>query len=119
MGITLILLSGLCYVSRQRSEAIRAQAVENNNVKANQLKAEIDRRIAMGAAEAEVVAFLRARHPNHISFLAGRRNEYFVPVGSEPSNVWYCGSIQAGVMLRCEGGRLINTEIARWSNDCL
>ena len=119
IAVALILLSGLAYVYKQRNEGFRLRAVEANNVKAHQLKAEIDRRFAIGTSEAKVVTFLRAAHPDHRIFPGANRNEFFAPVGFEPSNVWFCGSFQAGVMLRCHDGRLISTEITRWSADCL
>jgi hypothetical protein len=49
--VALVLISGLAYVSRQRSEAPRVRAVEANTVKAHQIKTEIERRFAMGTPE--------------------------------------------------------------------
>lgn len=117
--VALILAAGLLYVSRQRDEAIRMVAVEANNAKALELQNEIARRFAIGTPESQIVEFMRKEHPGYQTMTLGDRTEYWVPIGKEPSGVWYCGSFTAYVAVECAGARLTRTRIARWSADCL
>jgi hypothetical protein len=119
LTVALVLISGLAYVGRQRSEAHRMQVVEINNVKALQVKADIERRFAIGTAEAELVEFLRNEYRGFQTMHIGGQTEYWVPIGREPSGVWYCGSFTAYVAFEFVGARLTGTRITRWSADCL
>jgi hypothetical protein len=107
------------YGWRHYRESVRLGAVAENTIKAQKLQSEIDKRVPAGTSESEVLDFLRKEHPSFITWPSGVRTDYGVSVGHEPSNVWYCGSFTAYVTLHCEDRRLVRTEIARWSSDCL
>jgi hypothetical protein len=104
---------------RAVAENIRRRAVAENTTKALQLKVLIDRRFPLGSAESQVVRFLQQEHPEHVSWPATTSSEYRVPVGEEPSDVWYCGSWTRGVRLRFESGKLAQSVVDRWSVNCL
>ena len=90
-----------------------------NTAKAETLKGAIDRRFLTGALESDVVEALKSEYPGHVAWRASNWTEYGLPVGDEPSDVWYCGSRTRGVKLRFESGRLVSTVVERWSNDCM
>jgi hypothetical protein len=83
-----------------------------------QIKREIDQRFPLGTPQAAIVEFLRTEHPS-FQTMTGSQTEYWIPVGREPSGVWYCGSFTAYVALECAGARLSGTRITRWSADCV
>jgi hypothetical protein len=98
---------------------LQARAVAANTAKAETLKGAIDRRFLPGALESHVVEALKSEYPGHVTWPASNWTEYGLPVGDEPSDVWYCGSWTRGVKLRFESGRLVSTVVERWSNDCM
>jgi len=104
---------------RHHRADIRLRAVAENTAKGEELKEALDRRFPIGASEAEVLDFLQRAHPDFRTFPSTARTEYWVPVGIEPSNVWYCRSTTAYVVLRFEARQLVRSEIGRWSADCL
>lgn len=97
----------------------RLQAVAENTAKAETLKVVLDRRFPAGTLESDLVPILREEYPNHVMSPATGSTEYGLPVGDEPSDVWYCGSWTRGVRLRFEAGRLASIRVERWSVDCL
>ena len=97
----------------------RLQFVAENTTKAEKLKIAIDRRLAPGALESDVVPVLKRHYPGYTEWPGANATEYGLPVGDEPSDVWYCGSWTRGVKLRFESGRLVSTSVERWSLDCL
>ena len=119
LAVALVLISGLAYVSRQHSEARRMEIVEANNVKALAMKAAIEHRFPLGTPESQIVEFLRKEHPNFQTMGTPVKSEYWVPVGKEPSGVWYCGSFTAYVALEFSGERFAGAQLTRWSADCL
>jgi hypothetical protein len=104
---------------RDHSEDVRVRTVAANTAKAQELKAALARRFTVGTSEAEVLEVLRREHPNFLTFPTSVETAYAVPVGNEPSNVWYCGSTTAYVRVLFRAGQLVRTEIERWSTDCL
>ena len=104
---------------RDHREAVRMRAVAANTAKAQELKAGLDRRFTVGTSEAQVLEALRREYPDFLTFPSSVETAYSVPVGNEPSDVWYCGSTSAYVRMLFRAGRLIRTEIERWSGDCL
>jgi|SRR6185503_7303092 len=103
----------------QYRERLRVRVVAENTTKAQELKSAIDGQFPSGSAESVVVTFLQKAHPGYVRWPAGNWTEYGLPVGNEPSDVWYCGSWTRGVKLRFESGRLVRTAVERWSFDCL
>jgi hypothetical protein len=61
------------------------------------------------------VEALNSEYPGHVTWPASNWTEYGLPVGDEPSDVWYCGSWTHGVKLRFESGRLVSTLVERRS----
>jgi hypothetical protein len=118
LGIAVVILVG-ALVWRQGREDARLRVVAENTQKAQALKAQIDMRFPIGTSESLVAAFLEKEHSGYTQWPATSRTEYGVPVGDEPSEVWYCGSWTRGVRLRFESGQLVGTAIERWSADCL
>ncbi len=97
----------------------RRQAVAENTAKTEKMKIAIDQRFAPGALESDVVPVLKRDYPGYAAWAGATASEYSLPVGDEPSDVWYCGSWTRGVKLRFEAGRLVSTSVERWSFDCL
>jgi len=116
VGIVVILAVGLGW---QRRENHRLRVAAENTRKAQELKSAIDRRFPVGTSEADVATFLQNQHSGYTRFQSGNRTEYRLPVGDEPSDEWYCGSWTRGVKLRFESGRLVLTNVDRWSADCI
>lgn len=114
----ILVLAAAWWASQQRRETVRLRVVAANDAKAQELMRDIDRRFAVGTSETQILEFLRREHPDYGTVPSGTRTEYWVPIGQEPSNVWYCGSFMAYVSLECVGGRFSRTRITRWSNDC-
>jgi hypothetical protein len=109
-------LSGLAWQHRER---VRLQIVAENARKAEALKSALDARFPVGTPESDVVAVLDKERPGYARAPGGSWVDYAVPVGTEPSDVWYCGSWTRGVMLHFESGRLVRSTVTRWSVDCL
>jgi hypothetical protein len=86
------------------------------NAKAHALKVDLDRNFPVGAPQSDVVDFLR-KQPTH--WRSEPENRYWLSVGTGPSDVWYCGSVDIGIWAKFERGRLISTEVGTWSLDCL
>jgi hypothetical protein len=103
----------------RHAEATRLAAVALNDEKARTLTAHLRQQLRTGSSEAEVVAYLTSNHPQYLTFPAHTKTSYAIPVGSEPSAVWYCGSFTAYVELVVESGGLSRFDTMRWSNDCL
>ena len=97
----------------------RRQAVAQNTVRAEKLKSVIDQRLPPGTLESDAVSALKRDYPGYVVWPGANAIEYALPVGDEPSDVWYCGSWTRGVKLRFESGRLVSTSVERWSLDCL
>jgi hypothetical protein len=97
----------------------RLRAVAENTAKAEELKLLLDQRFPAGTLESDFVPVLKREYPNYVAWPATGSAEYGLPVGDEPSDVWYCGSWSRGVTLRFESGRLVSTSVTRWSADCL
>ena len=95
------------------------QAIAQNTVRAEKLKIAIDQRLPPGTLESDVVSALKRDHPGYVVWPGTIATEYVLPVGDEPSDVWYCGSWTRGVKLRFESGRLVSTSVERWSTHCL
>jgi hypothetical protein len=95
------------------------RAVAENAARAERLKVAIDRRFPPGTSEASVVPALKRDYPGHVVWPGAKATEYVVPVGDEPSDVWYCGSWTRGVKLRFESRRLVSTAVERWSTNCM
>jgi hypothetical protein len=115
-----LLLTANCYAGKNEAERLRI--VAQNTARAEGLQRQIDRRFPPGAAEGDVLAFIRAEHPGTMgpNFGGGTNSSsYMIPVGREPSSVWYCGSFTAYLRLFFENKQLVRSEITRWSADCL
>jgi hypothetical protein len=93
-------------------------AVALNDEKARTLIEHLQQQLRTGNSEAEVVAYLKSNHPQYSTFPGGIKTSYAIPVGTEPSTVWYCGSFTAYVELVVESGALSRFDTMRWSNDC-
>ena len=96
----------------QRNEDVRRVL----NAKAQALKAEIDRSFPVGTSQADIIEFLR-KQPTQ--WRDETDDGYWLSIGSGPSGVWYCGSMDVGIRATFERGRLITTEVGTWSLDCL
>jgi hypothetical protein len=114
-----VVLAALLYGWVQHREGVRLRIVSENTAKAQLVKNAIERRLAVRAPEAEVLAFLKQAYPRYETSPSQGRTEYWIEIGKEPSGVWYCGSFTAYVRLDVREGRFTGAEIARRSFDCL
>lgn len=97
----------------------RLRAVAENTATAEELELLLDQRFAAGTLESDFVPVLKREYPNYVAWPGMGSAEYALPVGDEPSDVWYCGSWSRGVKLRFESGRLVSASVTRSSVDCL
>jgi len=106
-------------LGRRQQDPSYLRLVEANVAKAAELKFAVVQRFVAGALESSVLPVLEDEYPGYVRWPATDWVEYGLPVATEPSDVWYCGSWTRGVKLRFESGRLVSTVVGRWSFDCL
>jgi hypothetical protein len=119
VGVVATVVLVFLALGRRQQDESWSRVVSMNVAKADQLKSLLDQRFVTGSLESEVVPALEREFPGYVRWPATDWTEYGVPVATEPSEVWYCGSWTRGVKLRFESGRLVRTTADRWSFDCL
>lgn len=115
LAVVVLLVIGLVADSprrQRRDDDIRSHLT----AKAQTLKDQLDRAFPIGTAQVEIVDFLR-KQPTH--WRDESEGHYWLSVGTGPSGVWYCGSMDVGIWAKFEDGRLMSTRVGTWSLDCL
>jgi hypothetical protein len=114
--VAIVLMVGYGWLSARYQRARDLQIVEQNTIKANSVKADIDRDLTVGTSKAAVDDWLRS-HGMQDVMIAG--SSYMVHVAHGPSVVWFCGSSDVWVELTFAEEHLVKTGVSVRGGDCL
>jgi len=107
---------GYSWLSARSQRARDLQVIEQNEIKANRVKADIDRELPLGTTKAAVADYLRS---HGMQDAIGDGPTYMVHVAHGPSVVWFCGSSDVWVELTFAAERLVKTSVSDSGGDCL
>ena len=114
--VLVVAVAGYGWLSARYQRARDLEIIEQNTIKANSVKAEIDRELPLGTSKAAVDDYL-GKHG--MQDVIGGAPSYMVHVAHGPSVVWFCGSSDVWVELTFAEEHLVKTSVSHWSGDCL